>query len=121
MDARAERARKRYGRRAELIATWLLRLRGVRVLERNLRVPGGCEIDVVGRSGSTLVLCEVKARRAGDAGAAVSDSRRRALARSAEILLAEGAYGWAREARFDVVAVDGLRPRHLPSAFAGAP
>jgi Holliday junction resolvase-like predicted endonuclease len=63
------------------------------------------------------VLVEVKARRLGDAAEAVVLERRRALRRVAEQLLADPAYGWAEAVRFDVVAVDGLRVRHLADAF----
>src|SRR5437763_12742718 len=57
-----------YGRLAETIACWSLRLRGYSVLARNVRVCGR-EIDVVARRGRTLVVCEVKARRSRRRGA----------------------------------------------------
>jgi len=37
------------GRRGETLATWLVRLRGGRVLARNLRVRAACEVDIVAR------------------------------------------------------------------------
>ena len=55
----------RYGRLAELAAAWLLRVRGYRVIGRNLRVAGR-ELDIVARRRGVLVVCEVKARRHAD-------------------------------------------------------
>ena len=105
------------GRRAERATSVLLRLRGFRVLARNLRIRGAGEVDVLARSGSTLVLVEVKARRRGEPAEAVGPERQRSLRRCAEVLLAEPANGWADGVRFDVVAVTGVRFRHLRDAF----
>ncbi len=105
------------GRRAERAAAVLLRARGLRVLARNLRVRGAGEIDVLARSGSTLVVVEVKARRRGEPAEAVGADRQRMLRRCAEVLLAEPAHAWAEGVRFDVVAVTGLRFRVLRDAF----
>jgi len=79
-----------------------------------LRVRGGCEVDLVCREGSTLVLVEVKARRTGDPAEAVGVSRQRALQRSADVLLAE--HLWAREVRIDVVAIRWPTLRRLRGA-----
>lgn len=43
-----------WGRRAETIAVWSLRLKGYAVLARRERTPAG-EIDIVARRGRTLV------------------------------------------------------------------
>ena len=105
------------GRRAERATAVLLRLRGLRVLQRNLRIRGAGEVDVLARSGRTLVLVEVKARRRGEPAEAVGPDRQRSLRRCGEVLLAEPANAWARGVRFDVVAVTGLRFRYLRDAF----
>ncbi len=111
------------GRTAEEAAARFLERRGLRVVERNVRIGRG-EIDLVCRDGSVWVFVEVKSRQArwGDApGAAVSFDKQRRIAR-----LAEGYLKWRRlrepRCRFDVVAVtvDGHRLidiRHIPSAF----
>ena len=114
MDVAAERARKRLGARAESAAAWRLRVTGARVLARQLRVRGGCEVDIVCREGTTLVLVEVKARRSGEPAAAVDASRQRALRRSADVLLAE--HRWARDVRIDVVAIRWPMLRRLRGA-----
>jgi hypothetical protein len=49
------------GRRAEWLAAWWLRLKGYRILARDLRTPVG-EIDLIARRGRVLALVEVKAR-----------------------------------------------------------
>jgi putative endonuclease len=105
------------GRRAERAAAVLLRLRGVRVLDRNVRIRGAGEVDVLARSGRTLVLVEVKARRRGEPAEAVGPERQRELRRCGEVLLADPSNAWAESVRFDVVAVTGVRFRHLRGAF----
>ena len=107
-----------YGRLAESIACWSLRLRGYSVTARNVRVCGR-EVDVVARRGRTLVVCEVKARRSGRRGQPeemVGEWQQRRLLEAAEVLLA--ADPKARSARVDVIAVHGLRPRHISAAFS---
>ncbi len=83
MRAAAERRRKALGRRGERLAALLLRLRGLRILDRNVRVRGACEVDLVARDGRVLVLVEVKARRSLDAAEPVVAGRRAALRRAA--------------------------------------
>jgi putative endonuclease len=107
-----------YGRRAETLACWWLRLRGYSILARNVRVLGR-EVDVVARRGRTLVVCEVKARRRGARGRPeemVGEAQRRRLLQAAEVLLADDPR--ARTARVDLVAVDGWRPRHIRAALS---
>ena len=107
-----------YGRLAESIACWSLRLRGYSILARNVRVCGR-EVDVVARRGRTLVVCEVKARRSGRRGQPeemVGQWQQRRLLDAAEVLLA--ADPRARSARVDVIAVHGLRPRHISAALS---
>jgi putative endonuclease len=106
-----------YGRLSEAAAAWLLRLHGYRVVGRRCRV-AGFEVDLVARRGDLLVVCEVKARRHGRRGTPVEavDARRQArMRRAGEALAARDAS--VHRVRFDVVAVDGLRMRHLRGAF----
>jgi putative endonuclease len=56
--------RQALGRYGEQVAVARLIEDGMVILERNWRCPEG-EVDVVARDGSTLVMCEVKTRRAG--------------------------------------------------------
>ncbi len=105
------------GREGESLAEAFLRARGYRVLERNLRVPGG-EIDLVCLDGPTLVFVEVKRRdqkRFGTALSAVDARKRRRL----RTLAADYAQILAPKARFrfDVVALDGERAALHRDAF----
>jgi putative endonuclease len=106
-----------YGRLAETLAAAWLRLRGYRIVGRNVRVAGR-EVDVVARRGTTLVVCEVKARRSRSRGApaeAVDARKQRRMLEAGEMLLA--AHPGLERVRFDVISVDGMRVRHVPAAF----
>jgi putative endonuclease len=106
-----------YGHLAETLACWWLRLRGYAIVARNVRVLGR-EVDVVARRRRTLVVVEVKRRggRRGEAEEMVGERQRQRLLQAAEVLLA--ADPRARTARVDIVAVHGLRPRHIVSALS---
>jgi putative endonuclease len=107
----------RYGRLAESMAAWALRLRGYRVVGRNLRVAGR-EVDLVARRGGLVVVCEVKARRRvryGGPVEAVGERKQRRLREAAELLMARDPS--VQRVRFDVIAVEGYALRHLPAAF----
>ncbi|HEY8314571.1 MAG TPA: YraN family protein [Candidatus Baltobacteraceae bacterium] len=105
------------GREEELRAARFLESSGYRVVQRNVRLPGG-EIDLVCRDGEMLVFVEVKARTTGRFGSALGavDSRKRAtlrrLAADYVQILAPNA-----RVRFDVVAVDGNRMTLHRNAF----
>ena len=118
--------RERAGRGGERIAGEFLALRGMEVIDRNVRVGRG-EIDLVARDRETVVFVEVKFRTGVTFGgplAAVSEKKREDVARAAAgYLAARGLLG--RAVRFDVVgltwAPDGseLRVTHVPNAYAG--
>jgi putative endonuclease len=106
-----------YGRLAESLASVAMRLRGFRVVGRNVRV-GGREVDLLARRGSLLVVCEVKARRGdrfGTPAEAVGPHKQRRLREAAEMLMARDPT--VKRVRFDVIAVSGFGIRHLPEAF----
>jgi putative endonuclease len=108
---------QRYGRLAETLAAWALRLRGFRVVGQNVRI-GGREVDLLARRGTLLVVCEVKARRGslfGTPADAVGAHKRRRLREAAEMLMADDPS--VERVRFDVIAVSGFGVRHLPEAF----
>jgi len=60
---------QRFGQSAEVLAEQFLRKKGYRILERNVRLPGG-ELDIIVRHGDILVFVEVKARRTDKYGGA---------------------------------------------------
>ena len=105
------------GRRGETLAAWLVRLRGGRVLSRNTRVRGACEVDIVARYGRTLAVIEVKARRGGGAAEAVGPERVAGLSRAAQWLAESRGYEWVQQIRLDLVTIEGGRVRYFPDAF----
>jgi len=64
--ARPSGSTRRLGRLAEDAAARWLRRRGYRILERNLRLPGG-EIDFLAFRAGWLVVIEVRSRKQGSA------------------------------------------------------
>jgi putative endonuclease len=109
---------RRFGRLAETLAAWRLRLSGYRIVARGYRVAAG-EIDIVARRGRVLVFVEVKARR--DLAAAAEAVRPRQAGR---IVRAAEAFVQARpgfrglDQRFDAVLVRPWRlPVHIKDAW----
>jgi putative endonuclease len=110
------------GHRGERRAVWYFRLRGYRIVARNLRTAAG-EIDLIVRRFDTLAFVEVKTRQSRGAGApheAVDRDKQRRIFALAEDFLRR--YD-ARECRirFDVVSAfwDGRRIAltHYADAF----
>jgi putative endonuclease len=95
------------GRAAERRVAWHYRLRGYRILARNVRA-GGVELDLVVRRGRRLVFCEVKLKtgpRYGDPLEAVDGWKRRRLRRGAEAWLVAHPELVGLDVRFEVAAV----------------
>lgn len=108
----------KFGRLAETLAAWHLRVRGYRIVARGFRVPVG-EIDIIARRGDTLVFVEVKARTDPEAAAGALSSRQ-----TRRITRAAGAFVQARpklaglDQRFDVILVCPWRlPVHMVDAW----
>ena len=92
----------------ETLAAARYEAHGYAVLERNWRGRAG-EIDLICARGTTLVVCEVKARTGGAHGhplEAVTPRKQRRLRRLAAAYLRQQERRWA-EVRFDVVGVLG--------------
>lgn len=122
MRASADPRRAR-GREAEETAARHLESMGMEIVARNVRAGGG-EIDLVARDGDTLVFVEVRFRDGSAFGPpeeTVGVPKRLRVARAARGYLADAAPAGWREARFDVVAVEGrgdaAAVRHIPAAF----
>ncbi|MFI2779019.1 YraN family protein [Streptomyces sp. ALB3] len=100
-------ARGALGRYGEELAARLLAEAGMTVLDRNWRCRAG-EIDIVARDGDAVVVCEVKARRAGSFEhpmAAVTPAKADRLRRLAEIWLDRHGGAPPGGARIDLVGV----------------
>ena len=105
----------RRGRDDERRAARHYRLRGYRVLGRNVW-SGGYELDLIVRRGRRLVFCEVKAKGGagfGDPLEMVHAEKLRRLRRAAETWLARNPAHAGLDCRFEVVAVrpSGLERR----------
>jgi putative endonuclease len=116
-------ARRARGDAAEERACRHLEGLGCAIVERNFRAKGG-EIDIVARKEDVLVFVEVRSR--GDAGfgtpeASVTPAKRRRVVAAARRYLSNVPPSSWREARFDVIAVEGSGEaavlRHFPAAF----
>ncbi|HZY99438.1 MAG TPA: YraN family protein [Candidatus Baltobacteraceae bacterium] len=105
------------GRSGEDLAATFLTAAGYRVLQRNVRLPGG-EIDALCLDGNTLVVVEVKRRDTATFGSALGavDARKRATLRRIAEEYAQIVAPTAK-IRFDVVTIDGNRPRLHRNAF----
>ena len=98
---------------------WHYRLRGYRILERNVWV-GGNELDLVVRRGRRLAFVEVKAKgsdRYGDPFEMVTEEKQRRLRRAAEAWLAVHPECAGLEASFEVVGFRDGRLERLREAF----
>jgi len=115
--------RQLLGQEAEAAAERLLRQKGYRILDRNVRVGRG-ELDIVARVGETVIFVEVKARRTdsyGGAPHAVTARKERQLVRLATRYLASHRLD-QQPCRFDVLLYDAGNPaspvlEHIENAF----
>lgn len=106
----------RYGRRAETICAWWLRLRGYQIIARRYRCPVG-EIDLIARRGGTLAFVEVKARE-DQAADTLQPRQRRRIVRAAEAFLQSRPALAKLDLRFDLIVLRRRRlPRHLRAAW----
>jgi putative endonuclease len=111
------------GGEAEASACRFLEGAGFAIAQRNWRGSGG-EVDIVARKGDLLAFVEVRSREDASFGTpeeSVDLAKRRRIARAARHYLSTiPAASW-REARFDVIAVEGTGQtavlRHYPGAF----
>ncbi len=124
--ARSPESRRRalrFGRAAETVCCWRLRLAGWRIVARDWRAPVG-EIDIIARRGEVIAFVEVKGRRhANWETAPPAPRQRRRIVRAAELFLARHPRFAALYGRFDVMLVEPwpsvrfLWPIHLPDAW----
>lgn len=102
------------GRYGELVAASWLRAHGYRILYRNFRIGSGGEVDIVCRTGETLVFTEVKSTTSPASGTPA-----RMVDRTKRDLIRRGARNWLRMLgrevpyRFDIIEVF-LLPGHAP-------
>ncbi len=103
-----------FGRSAEDLAEQMLRKKGYRILERNLRIAGG-ELDLIADDQDTLVFIEVKARRGnqfGGAPYAITTRKKQQIIKLALCYLSQRGLT-NKQCRLDVILVDGTNG-HTP-------
>ncbi len=99
-------SRQRLGAWGEDLAIQVLRQHGYRILERNVRLSGLGEVDILAQDGETLVIVEVRTRRGGAPFAAedsVGPAKHRRLARLALAIAQER--HWQGPLRVDLVTI----------------
>ena len=96
---------------------------GFTIVKRNFRTRGG-EIDIVARKEDALVFVEVRSREVPGFGTpeeSVTPAKRRRIVAAARHYLSKVPPSSWREARFDVIAIEGsgdaAELRHYPAAF----
>jgi putative endonuclease len=107
------------GKSAERRAEWWYRLRGYRILARNVWI-GGYELDLVVRRGRRLIFCEVKEKRGDRFGAPVEmidAEKQRRIRRAAAAWLAQHAEARGLDVSFDVISVWKGRLERVAEAF----
>ena len=115
--------RRTRGDAAEERACRHMEASGLTIVERNYRTKGG-EIDIVARKGDVLVFVEVRSLEVPDFGTpeeSVTPAKRRRIVVAARQYLSKVPPSSWREARFDVIAIEGrgdaAELRHYPAAF----
>ena len=117
MTTTARRGAYRFGRFAETLCVWSLRVRGYQVLARRFDAGVG-EIDIVARRRGILAVIEVKARRRGDGDEPLRPRQRARIERAAVAFLARRAEYAGLDVRFDLMLVRPYRPpRHVADAW----
>jgi putative endonuclease len=109
----------RSGGRAERRAVLWYRLRGYRILGRNVWA-GGNELDVIARRGRRLVFCEVKSKGGpafGDPLEMVTPEKQHRVRRAAEAWLQSHPEARDLVVSFDVIAFRGSRLARVRQAF----
>ena len=117
---RSRQVAEQYGRRAETIALWYLRLKGYKLLARRFKSPAG-EVDLIMRKGKTTAFIEVKARTTVDDGVlAVTTYQSRRIASAAAFYTSRDDKAATSFQRFDIIAIPSyLWPTHIKNAFDG--
>lgn len=109
--------RQQQGAAAEDRALAYLAAQGLTPVDRNFRCKAG-ELDLIMRSGETLVFVEVRQRSGsgyGGAAASVTATKQQRLLRAAQFYLQR--FRFPPPCRFDVVAIEGEHIDWLRDAF----
>lgn len=107
-----------FGKLAEGVAAFLLRLKGYQILAQRFRAPGG-EVDIIAKRGRALVFVEVKARgQLADAAFSILPRQQARIEAAARAFLARHPDYFNWNMRFDVILVAPMRfPSHIMDAW----
>ena len=112
-----ETSRER-GKLAEISAEQYLAKKGYEILARNYTI-SGAEIDLIALDGRCVVFVEVKMRASGRSGLgreAVTPAKQKRICKAAmHYMMKNGLMN--RQARFDVIEIQGERLTHIANAF----
>ena|SRR5579864_2654841 len=114
------------GLAAEELAAQYLKVRGLKVLARNLRCKGG-ELDLVCLDAGVLAIVEVRQRGSAEFGgacASVTCAKQHKIIRAAQFFLRRERHWRNFPVRFDVLAIEGMpqgahRVDWIKDAFRG--
>lgn len=101
----------------EVRAEQILEQKGYEILARNYVSPGS-EIDLIARDGGVIVFAEVKLRTgrfAAGREAVTLDKQKRICKGALHYMMKHGLMD--RQARFDVIEIQGERVTHIENAF----
>jgi putative endonuclease len=121
-----DKVRMQSGVAAEALAAQYLKVRGLKVLARNLRCKAG-ELDLVCLDRGVLAIVEVRQRGSdefGGASASVTCAKQHKIIRAAQFFLRREKHWRNFPVRFDVLAIEGLpqgahRVDWIKDAFRG--
>ncbi len=107
-----------FGRWGEGLACLFLRLKGYRIVARNMRLPQG-EVDIIARRGQTLCFIEVKSRNTQtQALESLSPFQQKRIVRAARGFLSGNPRYCTYTMRFDLIAISAKHwPVHLKNAW----
>lgn len=114
-----KRSHLKKGQRAETLAALYLRLKGYRVLARQLKTPHG-EIDILARKGKTLIAVEVKFRPSLEIGLqSISGTQQQRIARALNSIATKNKTYLQLDQRRDAIVVRNFksRPIHVKNAW----
>ena len=104
------------GRLGEVRAEQCLCEKGYEILARNVVCPGA-EIDLIAADGNVIVFVEVKTRTRGASGReAITPAKQKRICKGAVHYLMRNSL-MNRQARFDVIEIQGERVTHIVNAF----
>ncbi|MCR5415454.1 MAG: YraN family protein [Pseudobutyrivibrio sp.] len=115
--------KRRQGNDFEGLAADFLERQGFKIIEKNFYCKMG-EIDIIARQENYLVFVEVKYRKntaKGDALEAVNFNKMRKISRVADFYMYSHKISSDTNVRFDVIAIEEGKLKHLQNAFEYIP